>query len=76
LLAGKRGGKPTCSAAAVLRRLEEIGVELKSDGKAAWVGGQHWSRVPQDLHDQVRQCRHELGRMIGDNIRRRPRRAR
>jgi hypothetical protein len=51
-----------------LTRLEEIGVELQSDGRAGWFGAD-WRRVPPDLAATVRQCSHQLARMLGDTRR-------
>jgi hypothetical protein len=57
------------SAAPVLDALiglDGLDVELCSDGASVWVPPEDWRRVPQDLHSIIRQCRHQLARMIGD----------
>jgi uncharacterized protein (DUF3820 family) len=52
-----------------LTRLEEIGVDLQSDGQTAWIASADYNRVPADLHTLIRQCRHKLARMIGNTMR-------
>jgi uncharacterized protein (DUF3820 family) len=49
----------------VLTQLDDLDVELQSDGSRAWVAAEDWRRVPPDLHALVRQCSHQLARMIG-----------
>lgn len=48
-----------------LLRLQEIGVELASDGQTVGFAGDDWRRVPPDLYAVVRQCSHQLARMLG-----------
>ena len=52
----------------VLTRLDDLGVQLHSDGRAAWVGGDDYRRVPPDLRALVKQCSHELAKMIGNTM--------
>jgi hypothetical protein len=49
-----------------LTRLDVLGVELGNDGKRAWIPAGDYQRVPPDLHALVRQCAHELARMLGN----------
>ena len=49
----------------VLTWLDDIGAELRSDGKTVWVRPEHWRRVPPDLHALIRQCSHRLARLMG-----------
>jgi hypothetical protein len=49
----------------VLTRLEDLGVELQSDGRKVWVGGQDYHKVPEELHVLIRQCSNLLARMLG-----------
>jgi hypothetical protein len=48
----------------VLTQLDELGLELVSDGKAVRVAAQDVPRVPAELLRLVRQCRHELARLL------------
>src|SRR5579871_4786201 len=48
-----------------LIRLEGLGIDLQSDGKTVWFFGDDRQRVPPDLHALIRQCSHQLARMIG-----------
>jgi hypothetical protein len=50
----------------VLIRLEDLGIELESDGcdVSFLHPGDYW-RVPQDLHLLIAECKHDLARMIG-----------
>jgi hypothetical protein len=52
-----------------LVRLEEVGVELVSDGRQVRYAGEGWRvmRDHPDLDAVVRQCGHQLARMLGDN---------
>jgi hypothetical protein len=50
----------------VLTRLDEIGVELLSDGKSVRYRPGDWQRVPPDLRRVVAQCGHDLARMLLD----------
>jgi hypothetical protein len=52
-----------------LVRLEELGVEVHSDGQRAWIEYEDWNKVPADLHAIVRQCSHQLARMLGNTER-------
>jgi hypothetical protein len=46
--------------------LEAAGVEVRSDGKTAWVGGDY-RRVPPDVRNALRQAKkHTLAGLIGD----------
>jgi hypothetical protein len=49
----------------VLMKLDEIDVELCSDGRTAWIDNADQQRVPPALHAIIRQCRHQLARMLG-----------
>jgi hypothetical protein len=51
----------------VLTRLEDLGVELVSDGVRAQVPWPDCERLPADLREALRSCQHTLARMIGDN---------
>jgi hypothetical protein len=51
----------------VLMLLEEIGVELKSDGKACWVPYPDCKKLDAELAALIRQCSHDLARMLGDH---------
>jgi hypothetical protein len=56
------------SAAPVLDalvKLDELGVELCSDGKTAWVADGDFDRVPPGVRHVIKQCRHRLGTMLG-----------
>jgi uncharacterized protein (DUF3820 family) len=48
----------------VLMRLDDLGVRLRSDGKAVWLD-QADRQVPPDLRALVRSCSHELARLLG-----------
>src|SRR5262245_7581627 len=48
----------------VLVRLEDLGIELQSDGQAVSFG-KDWQRVPDDLRTLVRQCSHQLAGLLG-----------
>jgi hypothetical protein len=52
-----------------LTRLDALGVELASDGHSVRFAGDGWRRVPPQLQALVRQCNHDLARMLGDNRR-------
>jgi hypothetical protein len=45
----------------VLTRLEELGVPLHSDGQRAWPA----RPVPPDVAAAVRQCNHQVARLVG-----------
>jgi hypothetical protein len=45
--------------------LEKLGIELESDGRSVQVPWRDWQRVPPELHALLRQCSHQLARMIG-----------
>jgi hypothetical protein len=49
----------------VLIRLEDIGVELASDGNAVLVPWQFWGKVPEDLLALIREVNHDLARLLG-----------
>jgi uncharacterized protein (DUF3820 family) len=51
-----------------LTRLDELDARLESDGQTVWVHHRDWRRVPPDLHAIVRQCSHQLAKMIGRTI--------
>jgi hypothetical protein len=53
-------------------RLVDLGVQLHSNGRKAWIGGDDYRRVPADLHATVRQCAFRLGRMNGKTERATP----
>jgi hypothetical protein len=50
----------------VLVRLDELYVELHSDGRHAYLSYGDEQRVPQDLVALVRSCSHRLAKMMGD----------
>ncbi len=50
----------------VLTRLEELGVDLLSDGDTVWFAPGDWRRVPDDVLAAARQCKHSLARLLGD----------
>jgi hypothetical protein len=50
-----------------LVQLEDLGVELESDGRKVWVRHEDYREVPADLHVTIRSCSNTLARMIGDN---------
>jgi hypothetical protein len=50
-----------------LTRLEDLGVELVSDGRRAEVPWPEAQRLPDDLRETLRGCQHTLARMIGNN---------
>jgi hypothetical protein len=49
----------------VLTQLDDLGIELESDGHSMQVPLQDWQRVPPELHALIRQCSHQLARMLG-----------
>jgi uncharacterized protein (DUF3820 family) len=49
----------------VLTQLEDLGVELQSDGRKVWVAGADDRRVPAELHVTIRQCAYQLARLLG-----------
>ena len=49
----------------VLLWAEDLGIQLRSDGRTVWVRATDWCRVPPDLHALIRQCSYQLARMIG-----------
>jgi hypothetical protein len=55
-----------------LVQLQDLGVELHSDGETAWIDWRDRQLVPPELSAVVRQCSHQLGRMIGDKQRAAP----
>ena len=50
-----------------LTRLEDLGVEVVSDGRRAEVPWPEAQRLPDDLRETLRGCQHTLARMIGNN---------
>jgi hypothetical protein len=50
----------------VLMECEDLGLELRSDGAVAEFAGTDWHRAPPELRDRLRQCRRQLGRLLGD----------
>ncbi len=56
----------------VLTRLEDLGIDLQSDGRTVWVPWPDVQRIPLDLRAVIRQCSHQLARLLGQT----PRRAR
>jgi hypothetical protein len=52
----------------VLTRLDDLGVELRSDGRRVWISGTDWHRVPKELHDVIRQCGHTLAGLLGNTM--------
>jgi hypothetical protein len=48
-----------------LTRLEDLGVELLSDGRTVSYRPGDWERVPPDLRRIVDQVRHQLARLLG-----------
>lgn len=51
----------------VLTGLEDLGIELKSDGKTCWVPYPDCQKVDAALAGLIRQCSHDLARMLGDH---------
>ena len=51
----------------VLTRLEDLGIELISDGRSVCFGPGGWAKAPRELHDRVRECSHLLAGLLGDN---------
>jgi hypothetical protein len=50
----------------VLTKLEDLGVELRSDGKhVRFARDGDYRRVPPDLRRMLKQCQNDLARMIG-----------
>jgi len=52
----RQPGQRRCSATPVLDvlvRLEDLGIELESDGRSVRFVGDGWSRCPRELHDLV-----------------------
>jgi hypothetical protein len=50
----------------VLPALDELRIELCSNRKTAWAGAEDYRRVGATLHAKIRQSRHELATMMGD----------
>jgi hypothetical protein len=55
-------GTPVLDA---LTRLEDLGIDLASDGRRVWFADDDYRRVPPDLDALVRQVNHSLARMLG-----------
>jgi len=53
----------------VLTQCEDLGLELRSDGRAADFAGADWLRAPPELSARLRECRGQLGRLLGDTRR-------
>jgi hypothetical protein len=53
-----------------LVRLQDLGVELVSDGQSLAFAGDGWRRTPPDLRAVVRQCGHQLAVLLGNTRRR------
>jgi hypothetical protein len=53
----------------VLTRLDDLGVELESDGNTVSIPWPHWRRVPEDVKGIIRQCNNQLARLIGKTTR-------
>jgi hypothetical protein len=49
----------------VLTRLDDLGVQLGSDGASVWFTGEGARRVTPDLEAVVRQCNHRLAKLLG-----------
>jgi hypothetical protein len=49
-----------------LVRLDELGVDLVSDGRRVDYANGGWRKVPADLNAVVKSCSHRLARMLGD----------
>ncbi len=54
-----------------LMQLEDLGLELRSDGATVWFAPGDWRRVPPSLYALVRQCNHQLARLLGRRLRER-----
>jgi hypothetical protein len=51
----------------VMTRLEDLGITLRSDGRAVWFDYPGCRRVGAELAALVRSCSHRLARLIGRN---------
>ena len=51
-----------------LTRLDDLGIEVCSDGRSVWAAGDGWRRMPPDLADVLRQCNHRLARLLGRTV--------
>jgi uncharacterized protein (DUF3820 family) len=49
----------------VLTMLDDLGVELESDGRSVSIPWRDWRRVPPELHAVIRQCNNQLARLLG-----------
>jgi hypothetical protein len=49
----------------VLTRLEELGIDLVSDGRSVGFPPGDYERVPADLRELVHQCNHTLAGLLG-----------
>ncbi len=48
-----------------LVQLDDLGAELRSDGRSVLMRDEDYRRVPPDLQAVVRQCNHQLARLLG-----------
>jgi hypothetical protein len=55
-----------------LVRLDELGVQIHSDGRRVFFRSNDWRRVPPDLAALVRSCSHRLARMMLDTSKTEP----
>jgi hypothetical protein len=55
-----------------LTGLEDVGAQLRSDGRGVWIGV-GYKRVPPKVRDALAQAKHQLATMIGDNRQESPR---
>jgi hypothetical protein len=53
----------------VLVQLQDLGVELESDGATVLFRPGDYGRIPPELHQRIRECRHRLATLIGDTTR-------
>jgi hypothetical protein len=49
----------------VLTKLDDLGIEVKSDGRRAWLGWEDEKRVPPAILALIRECNNQLARIIG-----------
>jgi hypothetical protein len=68
--AADRASSPT-AALDVLTRLDDLGIDLESDGGSVWVPWPAYRRVPADLQALIRQCSYQLAKLNGDTRKRR-----
>ncbi len=50
-----------------LTRMDEMGIEVCSDGRSVWLDCENYRKTPPDLQAIIRQCSHQLAGLLGDN---------